>query len=162
MTLPMLPNDAWDDFREARERLRQAHSREDVIECVRAMGRTVIGSDGVTFVLREGALCHYVEEDAIAPLWKGRRFPIENCISGWTMLNAEAAVIEDIRTDPRIPQDAYQPTFVRSLIMTPVITDRPVAAIGAYWRTRRHFSPVDIRIARSVSEAVGRALAACL
>ncbi len=26
-------------------------------------------ADGITLVLREGAMCHYLDEDAIAPLW---------------------------------------------------------------------------------------------
>jgi len=44
------------------------------------------------------------------------------CISGWTMLNRQPAVIEDIYADPRIPADAYRPTFVRSLAMVPIAT----------------------------------------
>ena len=54
-----------------------------VISIVRREARRVSGADGVTFVLRDGAYCHYVDEDAIAPLWKGRRFPMSECISGW-------------------------------------------------------------------------------
>ena len=44
--------------------------------------RRLIGADGVTLVLREGHSCHYVEEDAISPLWKGQRFPMSACVSG--------------------------------------------------------------------------------
>ncbi|MBN9588373.1 MAG: GAF domain-containing protein [Alphaproteobacteria bacterium] len=150
--------DARREFLNARERLRAAGGRDEIIECVRQMGRASIGCDGITFVMREGDFCHYVEEDAIAPLWKGRRFPLSSCISGWSMLNASTAVIEDVYADERIPQDAYRPTFVKSLIMTPVIAGKPVAAIGAYWKTQRHFSPFEIRSAQAISDAVGQAL----
>lgn len=99
---------------------------------VRTAAREIAGSDGATFVLREGDRCFYADEDSIAPLWKGQRFPLEECISGWTMLHGEPAVVPDILTDPRIPQAAYATTYVRSLVMVPVGTPA-VAAIGTYW-----------------------------
>ena len=34
--------------------------------------------------------CYYADEDAISPLWKGQRFPMSACISGWAMLNRQA------------------------------------------------------------------------
>jgi len=55
------------------------------------------------------------------------------CISGWSMLNRAQAAIPDIYVDDRIPHDAYRPTFVKSLVMTPVRSEDPVAAIGTYW-----------------------------
>ncbi len=97
----------------------------------------VCSADGVTFVLRDGDMCHYVEEDAIGPLWKGQRFPLNTCISGWAMLNSKTVVLRDIYADDRIPHDAYRKTFVKSLVMVPVRTMAPVAALGAYCaRTR--------------------------
>jgi len=151
-------NPRWKLLAAAEERLETALSREAVIEVVRTTARAVLSADGVTFILREGDLCHYVEEDAIAPLWKGRRFPMSACISGWSMLNAEMAVIEDIYRDNRIPHDAYRPTFVRSLIMTPV-NEPPVAAIGAYWRDKRKFTDREVAAIKTLSTAVGCALA---
>src|SRR5262249_14492501 len=67
------------------------------------------------------------------PLWKGSRFPLQTCISGWSMLNRQIAVIPDIYQDPRIPHEVYRPTFVKSLVMVPVRQDEPIGAIGAYW-----------------------------
>jgi GAF domain-containing protein len=58
------------------------------------------------------------------------------------MQHGSSAEVPDIRLDPRIPQDAYQPTFVKSLVMVPVGAPA-TAAIGVYWsgrcnaRTRR-------------------------
>jgi hypothetical protein len=142
---------------EARERLGVARSQVAVIETVRQTARDICQSDGITFVLREGELCHYVEEDAIGPLWKGQRFPLSSCISGWTMMNAQTAVIEDVFEDPRIPYDAYLPTFVKSLIMTPV-GEKNVAAIGAYWREKRSFTNIDITTVKTYGALVGKAL----
>jgi GAF domain-containing protein len=104
---------------------------------VRTVARRLTGADGATFVLRDGDQCHYAEEDAIAPLWKGRRFPMSACISGWVMLNREPAVIPDIYADARIPVAAYRPTFVKSLVMVPIRTIEPIGAIANYWAESR-------------------------
>jgi signal transduction histidine kinase len=132
------------DYAQAMERLvsvvqalSQAQDLDTVMEIVRHAARELTGADGATFVLRDNDQCYYAEEDAIAPLWKGRRFPLHTCISGWAMLNRQPAVIEDIYADPRIPDDAYRPTFVKSLAMVPIRTADPVGAIGNYWADRR-------------------------
>jgi GAF domain-containing protein len=140
------------------KRLTAAESKAQAIETIRATARSICGSDGITIVLREGDLCHYVEEDAIAPLWKGQRFPLTACISGWSMLNAQTAVIEDVFADPRIPHDAYRPTFVKSLIMTPIGDTKPVAAIGAYWQEKRKFTASEIATTKTLSLIIGKAL----
>jgi signal transduction histidine kinase len=106
-----------------------------VAEVVREAARALTGADGVTFVLREGEQCHYFDEDAVAPLWKGMRFPISSCISGWAMRNRRSVAIEDVYSDERIPHEHYRRTFVKSLAMVPVRPEEPVGAIGAYWAT---------------------------
>lgn len=116
--------------------------------------RLLLACDGVTFVHREGDYCYYADEDAIGPLWKGQRFPLSMCISGWVMLNKQYAAIEDIYSDHRIPADAYRPTFVKSLLMMPVNTDNPVAAIGAYWSSRHNPDPLEIELLQEVCRSV--------
>jgi len=144
---------------EAIEHLSGARTVEAVAEVVRGSARRMSGAHGVTFVLRDGDFCHYLDEDAIGPLWKGRRFPIETCISGWAMMNRETVVIPEIRDDARIPQDAYRPTFVRSLVMTPVRPDDPLAAIGAYWDHPRRPTEVEVESLALMARATATALA---
>ncbi len=115
------------------QQLSLAHTLEDITNIVRSAARQLTGADGATFVLKDGQLCYYADEDAIAPLWKGQRFSMDTCISGWAMLNKQAAVIKDIYADNRIPHDAYRPTFVKSLVMVPIRSAEPVGAIGNYW-----------------------------
>ena len=146
---------------QAEERLALAANQAAVIETVRQHARGICGSDGITFVLREGDMCHYVEEDAIGPLWKGQKFPMSVCISGWAMLHGETAVIEDVFADPRIPYDAYLPTFVKSLIMTPV-GESHVAAMGAYWKEARSFSEEEVAIVENFAAMVGETLSRLL
>jgi len=142
----------------AGERLAGAQSLNEIMDIVRTTARAIFDADGVTFVLREGNNCHYAEEDAIGPLWKGQRFPLQTCISGWCMLNRKTAAIEDIFEDTRIPHDVYRRTFVKSLIMAPAGNGTAVAAIGAYWGVIRAHSPRDIVFVEQLARAVGDAV----
>src|SRR5687767_3867905 len=89
--------------------LDSASTLGEVQNVVRTAARELARSDGATIVLRDGTRCYYLDEDAISPLWKGERFPMTACISGWAMLNGEPAVIPDIYVDERIPHEAYRP-----------------------------------------------------
>src|ERR1044072_7004917 len=89
------------------QELSLARDLNTIMAILRRAARELTGADGATFILREGNLCHYVDEDAIAPLWKGQRFPLQACISGWAMLNSKSTVIPDIYQDARIPHAAY-------------------------------------------------------
>lgn len=140
-------------------RLSIARSVPEIMDIVAHSARTLIGADGITFVLREGDRCYYAEEDAIGPLWKGQRFPMSACISGWCMLERRAAVIPDIYQDDRIPQDAYRPTFVRSLAMVPVRQDDPIAAMGAYWANSREIQPREVQLLQTIADAASLAVA---
>ena len=139
-------------------RLSIARSLPEVMEIVTHAARTLLGADGITFVLRDGDLCYYAEEDAISALWKGLRFPMMACISGWCMLERRSAVIPDIYKDHRIPHDAYRPTFVRSLIMVPVRQDDPMAAIGAYWASTRQISDAEVELLQGIANAAALAI----
>jgi signal transduction histidine kinase len=128
------------------------------MKIVRHAARALVQADGATFVLREGDLCFYAEEDAISPLWKGQRFPLNACISGWTMLNRKAAAIEDINLDARIPHDVYRPTFVKSLVMTPIRTVAPIGAIGVYWAEHHRATREEIELLQALADSVSIAI----
>ncbi len=139
--------------------LSKARSLDDVLQVVRVAARELAGADGATFVLRDGEYCYYAEEYAIAPLWKGSRFPLEACISGWAMLNRESVALEDIYLDPRIPADAYRPTFVKSLAMVPVRQADPLAAIGTYWATTHLATTRELWLLQTLADSTALALA---
>lgn len=140
------------------QRLSMVTTLADVQVAVGASVREIAQCDGATFVLRDGEQCYYADEDAISPLWKGRRFPLEACISGWAMLNKSVAVVPDIYADPRIPHDAYRPTFVRSLVMMPIRSLAPIGALGAYWAHEHAATDQQIWLLRAVAEAASLAL----
>lgn len=130
---------ALEQLVEVTQKLSLARDLNTVMNIVREAARDLTGADGATFILRDGENCYYAEENAISPLWKGQRFPMNTCISGWVMMNATPAYIEDIYKDERIPVAAYRPTFVKSLAMVPIRKNNPLGAIGNYWAN--HYIP---------------------
>jgi len=140
------------------QELSLARTLLDVQVIVRTAARDLTGCDGATFVLRDGPYCHYADEDAIEPLWKGKRFLQEICISGWVMKNKCPVVIPDIFTDARIPQEAYRPTFVKSLAMVPIRRLDPIGAIGNYWADHRQPSAEDLRLLQALADSTSVAM----
>ncbi|MBO3663952.1 GGDEF domain-containing protein [Microbacterium stercoris] len=141
------------------QELALATSLDDVVRIVRIAARELTGADGATFVLRDGDKCFYVEENAIEPLWRGQRFPLEACISGWSMLSKSVAVIPDIYADDRIPHDAYRPTFVKSLVMVPIRSVDPIGAIGNYWAEEHHATEGEVRLLQALADSTSVAMA---
>jgi signal transduction histidine kinase len=140
------------------QELSLARDLETVMRVVRRAARELCGADGASFVLRDGAMCLYADEDAIAPLWKGKRFPMEACISGWAMTHREAAVVQDIYADPRIPASAYRPTFVKSLAIEPIRTAAPIGAIGTYWAATHRTTDDELKLLEALANSTSVAL----
>ncbi|MBX3206917.1 MAG: GAF domain-containing sensor histidine kinase [Labilithrix sp.] len=143
---------------DAVQRLSLARDLEGVAAVVREAARGLTGADGATLILREGELCHYVDEDAIGPLWKGRRFPIERCVGGWVMKNGAPVVIEDIFDDARVAVEVFKPTFVKSLAIVPIRTTSPVGAIGNYWSAPHRATDDEVRIIQALADSTSVAL----
>ncbi|HEY6641762.1 ATP-binding protein [Povalibacter sp.] len=135
-----------------------ARGLDAIVEIVRHAARELTGADGATFVLRDGECCYYVDENAISPLWKGQRFPLQACISGWAMLNSQSALIPDIYEDARIPWDAYRPTFVRSLVTVPIRTHAPIGAIGNYWASHHECTANELMLLQALANTTAVAI----
>lgn len=139
--------------------LSHAVSLTDISTAVKGAARQLVGADGAAYVLNDGDLCYYASEDAVGPLWEGKRFPKEACISGWCMTNKQQVRIPDIYLDSRIPHDAYRPTFVKSLVMTPVRKDNPIAAIGTYWAHNHHATDEQSLLLQTLADVTAVAVA---
>lgn len=140
------------------QELSLARSLETIMKIVRVAARELTHADGASFVLRDKEQCFYADEDAIAPLWKGQRFPMDICISGWTMRNRQPVIISDIYEDDRIPFAAYQPTFVKSLAMVPIRTLDPIGAIGIYWAQIHQPTPEEVELLQALADTTAVAL----
>lgn len=145
-------------LQQAVTRLASARTVADVMAVARSAARQLAGADGASFVLRDGDHCFYADEDAIQPLWKGQRFPMDSCVSGWVMRHRESLGIEDIFADPRVPADVYRPTFVASLAMVPIRSAEPLGALGAYWATRHRPADEEMELLTALADAVAVAM----
>ncbi|RUR06306.1 ATP-binding protein [Legionella sp. km772] len=135
-----------------------ARSINQIQDIVKYAARALVGSDGSAFVLRDHDKCYYVDEDSISPLWKGQRFDMKICISGWVMSHKETVVIEDIYKDERIPIEAYRSTFVKSLVMVPIRSRDPIGAIGNYWQEKHTPTIEDIKILEALANSTSIAI----
>ncbi|HLO76971.1 MAG TPA: GAF domain-containing sensor histidine kinase [Magnetospirillum sp.] len=142
--------------------LSSACSQTEITRRVTRAVRTLTGADGATFVLKEGDSCFYADDDfdsdLAPPQWRGQRFPLASCVSGWAMDQNSTVTIPDVWADDRISQSAYRPSFVRSLVVAPVHTDAPVAAIGAYWAKPVKPRRQDIATIETIAHAAALAL----
>jgi hypothetical protein len=156
--MPLTPAAAADRLIAAVQDLSLARTLDGVTYVVRQAARDLADADGATFVLLEGDRCRYADEDAIKPLWKGHSFPVSACVSGWVMLHRQPALIPDITADPRVPQDAYRPTFVRSMAMVPIRSLNPVGAVGVYWAQTHRPTPEVVRVVQALADSAAVAL----
>lgn len=138
--------------------LSKARSLEQIVEIVTKEARNLTGSDGVTFILRDGDQCLYFDEEAISPLWKGQKFPLQSCISGWSMIHKIPVLIKDIYNDTRIPIDVYRSTFVKSLVMVPIRASDPIGVIGNYWSNSYEITQDELEILQTLAETVSVAM----
>ncbi|WP_238005407.1 GAF domain-containing protein [Dactylosporangium sp. AC04546] len=132
---------------------------EQAQQIIRSTARRLANAHGSTVVLLDDGCCFYADEDAVSPLWKGQRFPVQHCISGWSILNRKPAIVPDIQLDERVPQEAYRPTFVKSLVIVPMRVENPLGAIGAYWIQPHQATDEELTRLQSLAAAAGAALA---
>lgn len=140
------------------QELSLARNLDAITATVRRYARELTGADGATFVLREGDYCYYADENAISPLWRGRRFPIGVCIGGWAMRKQQQVIIEDVYNDSRIPIEAYRPTFIKSLVMVPIRTKSPIGAIGNYWAKPHKPTPEEVQLIQALADSTSVAM----
>lgn len=135
-----------------------APSLDILMTLVGVAARELTHADGATFVLKEGEQCFYAHENAVAPLWKGQRFPLHSCICGWAINHKQAAIIEDVYSDARIPVEAYAPTFVKSLTVVPMRQSSPVGVIGVYWAERHQPLAHEVELLQTLADTTATVL----
>ncbi|KRB86279.1 histidine kinase [Sphingomonas sp. Root710] len=153
-----MSTERWSLLTSAIERLGSARTLDKVVNVLRSSARRIAGSDGIAIILSDNGQCHYLTEDAMSPLWSGQRFPQHSCISGMAMQSRRTIIIPDVMADPRVPHAAYEPTFVRSMVMVPIGSPESVAAVGAYWSHTGDPDPNAIALLEALSRAATTAL----
>ena len=143
---------------DAVHRLSQVATIDDVHSVATEAARRLTAGDGATFIVRDGDSCEYAAENAVRPMWTGRRFPLTSCVSGWAMLHRDAVIVNDVYGDRRIPVDAYRSTFIRSLVIVPVRRLDPIGAIGVYWARPHVASAEELTVLRALADSTAVAL----
>jgi PAS domain S-box-containing protein len=151
-------NDHLNSLINTLKELSASHDMATIQNVITLSARELTDPDGVTFVLRDGDFCYFADENAISPLWKGQRLKIEECICGWAMLNKQTVMVKDVSADPRINAEHYKKSFVKSLVVVPVIIENFEGAIGIYWSSGNLPSDIVIRLLESLSDAAAVAV----
>lgn len=167
MTVPPLPNtpgqgdtprSAWyaaamEQLVPVVEALSQARTIDAVAGLVTDFARDIAGSDGATFILRDGDVGECVAESAEKPQWTGRRFSLDSAVTGRVILNGEPVVIADINNHPWIKGGTYDPDILTSLAIVPIRSRAPIGAVCIYWNTRPHVpSDDELAVLRAMAD----------
>lgn len=138
--------------------LTAAKTMEQVQEAITHSARNLVHSDSAALVFLEDGLCHHVSEDSPIQLWEGRKYAMDECVSGWSISNNKTAVIRDIASDSRVSMRHYASTPIKSLVMVPIFIDRPMGAIGAYWNEAFEPSATEIQILQTLADSAAMSI----
>ena len=131
---------------------------DSLMGIVRAAARQLSQADGVSIVLRDGGQYHYIDEKSTRPRWPSQTLPLLACVADWVLGSGRTEIVRDVYADERIPANVCEPAFIKSLLVVPVGSPEPVAAIGAYWSYRHDADPEEIAILEALARATGTAL----
>jgi len=138
--------------------LARAHDEGTLFATACTSARRLTGADGAGVILCEGKECHHCAEDAVTPAFKGRRIPMERCISGIAMAQRHSLVIRNTLHDPRIHQPDYASSFVRALAVTPMGRTHSAGAINVYWARPHRIKRRELVLLETLAEATAIAL----
>lgn len=124
---------------------------DDVTTTLKNATKKLINCDASSIILKDGDQCHYIDEDSAQPLWKGMKFPLDDCISGWAIKNESTAVVPDIYDDARVPSNLYKHTLIKSMLVSPLKNQHVHGAISVYWTVPHQPSPTEIHILETLA-----------
>lgn len=135
-----------------------AATHYEVIAQLRASAREIAGADGIAIVRREGDEVVCLTENAVAPLWSGRRFPINTCVSRRPLIEGVPVVVHDLDHDVEVRERDNLPPFIKSIAVYPLGGAPLPMALGIHWYAANAVERMALdRIAR-LAAAAGRAL----
>jgi GAF domain-containing protein len=147
----------WTKLIDAVSRLTGVRSVDDIVTALREGARMLGAADGISIIRREGNRVAYIAEDALSSLWSRQSFPLHKCISGIAMLERRPILVPDIRRDPRVPQEPYLSTYVKSMAMFPIGPGEPELAMGIYWREAKSIDPETVSLLTGLARSAGAA-----
>ncbi|TAF08942.1 MAG: diguanylate cyclase [Nostocales cyanobacterium] len=143
------------------QELSSAHSLEEITKIALSAVRELTSSDGATFVLSDNGFSYYFDEDAIAPLWKGQRFPMDTTMNGWVIRTHQPVIIEDVFNDHRNYRSFYEHTFIKSMAIVPIFNKERMivmGTIGTYWGYQHQATTEEVKLLQSLAASTAVAM----
>jgi diguanylate cyclase (GGDEF)-like protein/PAS domain S-box-containing protein len=140
------------------DRLSGARTTQGVVDILRDAARALAGADRAIVMLRDGGYVQFAGEASNGPVWEGRRFPLDECIGGWAILNRQAAVIEDVFSDSRFCAAACPNKLVKSMAVFPIRSADPIGALAIYWNQRGRSDPDSVSALQTLANAAAIAI----
>ena len=152
------PRFGTDGLVAAIQELSLARTVPEIHRVVSRSARRLTRADGSSVVLVDGTFGHYVDEDGTGPGWKGRRIPLDSCVTGWCVRERRPVVVEDVRADIRLPVAPYWSTPVTSLVVVPIRSQDPIGAIASYWTARHAPIADEVRMLQALADSASLAV----
>lgn len=147
------PQSEFDDLLTVLSDVSHIKVYEDITSTLKTAAKRLIHCDASSIIIRVDEDCHYIDEDSEQPLWKGMRFPLNNCITGWAILNGSTAIIPDIYDDARVPAELYRHTSIQSMMVAPLKNkNMQGGAISVYWNKRHSPSSAEVHILNTLTD----------
>lgn len=128
---------------------------DEVLARLARMTQVRLAVDVVRIWLRAGSTDDLVLGAQIGTLRAGqsRRLPIRQGLAGWVIERREPVVLADVLTDPRLrSREWFEAEGIASFLGVPIVLDETaIGVLACLCRTRREFSPVDVRTAEALS-----------
>ena len=137
--------------------LGRARDMEAVVTLVCAEARRLAGSDAAVMSLREGELCYAIGEDSATPFWKGKRFPLQDTITGLVLEQGRPMVIDNMDESPVSP-GMYRSGYARSAAVVPFGGPVPFGALASLWRGRHRPTEDEVRLLGMLADAAAVAI----
>ena len=135
-----------------------ARTVPEIHRVVSRAARRLLRSDGSSLILVDGPFAHHTDEDGTGPGWRGRRIPLDGCLSGWCVRERRAVVVDDVRADIRLPVAPFWSTPVTSVIMVPVRSRQPIGALATYWKAAHKATGDEVRTLQALADSACLAL----
>jgi diguanylate cyclase (GGDEF)-like protein len=131
---------------------------EQLAEIAIHEAKQITGADGAAFVLKEENICHFMDENSICPLFKGKQIPLDKCICGWAMEHGLVVNIPDIYNDSRISIENYENTYVKSVVVIPIFPTESIGAIALYWQHEHEIGEDEVSLLQAFTDVFAIAI----
>jgi GAF domain-containing protein len=141
------------------QRLSLTRTHADVQRELAAAAQRLAGADGAILVLRDGAGARVQTGDR-GPSPPREPLPpsLEDSVIGWVIRNRQAAVVEDLRREMRLPLGWPVAAEATSVVVLPIRRIAPIGVLGVSWVSLRRPAVLELALLQALADATAIAL----